>query len=208
MMIDRHMKREGKMMCGYRFVLLRFRQMCVDNEQILHNNIFACNLSRFNHVKCNTDTIYQQTHAQYCTKHGFAFRHFVRFETNTNQQLYTNVEAITIKQSIAIANKCVRKCITNWKWACAMCKWLHKWKYLLTSYVSTNAINPSGNAIANDTMAASSPSLDSSGDTSSNRDNGSRCPTAKSSRFFTTPWKLRKTNGFSKPFFKCEQIKK
>lgn len=49
--------------------------------------------------------------------------------------------------------------------------WLHELKYLLTSYVSTNAINPSGNAIANDTMAANSPSLDSSGDTSSNRAN-------------------------------------
>lgn len=60
-------------------------------------------------------------------------------------------------------------------------------KYLLTSYVSTKAINPSGNAIANDTIAASSPSLDSSSDTSSNPDNCLRYPTAKSSRFFTVP---------------------
>lgn len=67
----------------------------------------------------------------------------------------------------------------------------HKWKYLLTSYVSTNAINPSGNAIANDTMAASSPSLDSSGDTFSKRDNlGDNCcryETADSNRFRTVP---------------------
>ena len=40
-----------------------------------------------------------------------------------------------------------------------------KAKYLLTSYVSTNAINPSGNAMAKETIAASSPSLDSSVDT-------------------------------------------
>lgn len=32
-------------------------------------------------------------------------------------------------------------------------------KYLLTSYVSTSARNPSGNAIANETMAANSPSF-------------------------------------------------
>lgn len=44
-------------------------------------------------------------------------------------------------------------------------------KYLLTSYVSTKAMNPSGNAIANDTIAANSPSLDSSGDTSNRTDN-------------------------------------
>lgn len=47
-------------------------------------------------------------------------------------------------------------------------------KYLLTSYVSTRAMKPSGNAIANDTIAASSPSLDSSVDMSRTRDSESR----------------------------------
>lgn len=37
-----------------------------------------------------------------------------------------------------------------------------KAEYLLTSYVSTRAMKPSGKAIAKDTIAASSPSLDSS----------------------------------------------
>lgn len=71
-------------------------------------------------------------------------------------------------------------------------EWLHKRKYLLTSYVSTNAINPSGNAIANDTMAASSPSFASPGETSNNPDNCSRYPKAISSKFRTTPMSKRK----------------
>lgn len=60
-------------------------------------------------------------------------------------------------------------------------------KYLLTSYVSTNAINPSGNAIANETMAANSPSLASSGETSNNPDNCCRYDIASSSKFRTDP---------------------
>lgn len=60
-------------------------------------------------------------------------------------------------------------------------------KYLLTSYVSTKAINPSGNAIANETIAANSPSLDSSGDTSSSLDKCWRWLTANSSKLRTKP---------------------
>lgn len=41
-----------------------------------------------------------------------------------------------------------------------------KAKYLLTSYVSTKAMKPSGNAMAYETMAANSPSEDSSIETS------------------------------------------
>lgn len=41
-----------------------------------------------------------------------------------------------------------------------------KAKYLLTSYVSTKAMKPSGNAMAYETMAANSPSDDSSIETS------------------------------------------
>jgi hypothetical protein len=37
--------------------------------------------------------------------------------------------------------------------------WVMRQEYLLTSYVSTKAINPSGNAIANEIKAANSPSL-------------------------------------------------
>lgn len=82
-----------------------------------------------------------------------------------------------------------------------MCVCVHEWllkrKYLLTSYVSTNAINPSGNAIANDTIAANSPSFDSSGETSSNPDNCWRCAIADSSKFRTDPfcqWEWEKSN--------------
>lgn len=70
-------------------------------------------------------------------------------------------------------------------------EWLHKRKYLLTSYVSTNAINPSGNAIANDTIAANSPSFDSSGETSNMPDNCCRYPIAISSKFRTEPLNKR-----------------
>lgn len=43
--------------------------------------------------------------------------------------------------------------------------------YLFTSYVSTKAMNPSGNAIAKEISAANSPSLASSGPMSSRVDN-------------------------------------
>lgn len=70
-------------------------------------------------------------------------------------------------------------------------EWLHKRKYLLTSYVSTNAINPSGNAIANETMAASSPSFDSS-ETPKIFDNLSRYPIANSTKLRTKPLNKQK----------------
>lgn len=57
-----------------------------------------------------------------------------------------------------------------------------KAKYLLTSYVSTNAIKTSGNAIANDTIAASSPSLDSSVEMSNTPERLLRCFNAVSKR--------------------------
>lgn len=50
-----------------------------------------------------------------------------------------------------------------------------KAKYLLTSYVSTKAMKPSGKAIAKDTMAANSPSLDSSVEISRRADSSLRC---------------------------------
>lgn len=53
--------------------------------------------------------------------------------------------------------------------------------------MSTKAINPSGNAIANETIAASSPSLDCSVDTSMISDNAVRWPIANSNRSRRAP---------------------
>lgn len=85
-------------------------------------------------------------------------------ETNQYKSTLNNMKAITKPHC-----KYTCKCIQNFEWRVRV--WLHKTKYLLTSYVSTKAMNPSGKAIANDTIAANSPSLDSSGETPNNTDN-------------------------------------
>lgn len=66
-----------------------------------------------------------------------------------------------------------------------------KAKYLFTSYVSTKAMKPSGNAMAYETMAANSPSEDSSVDTSNTDARDCRCLTACSSKSPITPFRLK-----------------
>lgn len=59
-------------------------------------------------------------------------------------------------------------------------------EYLLTSYVSTKAMNPSGNAIAKEMSAASSPSLASTAKTLNSGANLSRHLLDNSSRSYCT----------------------
>lgn len=62
-----------------------------------------------------------------------------------------------------------------------------KAEYLLTSYVSTSAMKPSGKAIAKETIAANSPSLDSSVEMSRILDSWTRWWMARSNRSRLSP---------------------
>lgn len=65
--------------------------------------------------------------------------------------------------------------------------WGMRQEYLLTSYVSTSAINPSGNAMANEMSAASSPSLASVPNTLNNGASFSRHSVAITDKSICTP---------------------
>ena len=78
--------------------------------------------------------------------------------------------------------------------------------YRLTSYVSTRAINPFGNAIANETIAASSPSLASAVLIRSTLDKFFRCSIAISSKSAVAPVALVDIYSYCFPSWKLYDL--